>query len=192
MNGLSQESLNLLNSHNPREILDSESFRPIYDPLPTLELTESTDTLTEESTANIGMKRVRSLTRPDIELEPSMKQLKIEPSWHKTEILTNKTYTWSNQTHQVYIPNPKFFPKYLGDRLPLPEQIISEVFNKYLNCFDRDIIKGETLLIPNAHLIANTNFPICAVSKASHNAWFIATWNMFDTNPNDPDNRTIN
>lgn len=188
MDHLSQTSQDLLNNQNPRDLLDQEQFRPLYwrdDNTSTEDITSSSsDTLINFN----RMKRQRSITRHDITIEPHMKQLKIDTVWNNQYITEIRRHPITNTPFTVTIPNTHFFPKYLSKRLPLPEHLISSIYNLYLNQFDRQIITGEHLLLNKLRDVLQHRMDInfAGISISSHNSWFLSTYNIVDENPNSP------
>lgn len=192
MEHLSQSSQDLLNNRNPAAILDQEQFQPLYAP-PLTGRWINGDSSTEELSSSpirptTGMKRTRSVSRPEIEIEPHFKQLKIDSVWHKpyvTEIMTHPVWGTKFPTQTV---NNNFFPRYLAYRMPLPEHLLSTIFNKYLNAFDRQIITGDHFLLTKVHEIIQhrNDLSFAGVSKAGHNTWYLSTYSIVDEDPNSP------
>jgi len=180
MDRLSQQGRALLNHRNPREVLELETWEPVYE-----EDDTSTEILTSSPMRLIGYKRTR-VGRPDIEIEPVFKQLKVTENWHAVMKTEYHNHPITNRPQETHIRNPIFFPRYISKRLPIPEVLISTIYNNYLNAFDRNILEGEHFLVHHTDQLVRRRLDITGASPASKNAFYISSWNMFDADPNSP------
>lgn len=140
----------------------------------------------------LGQKRTR-LWKSSIEIDPPFKQMRIENNWNAQLITISKDHNYGllgcMRTGHYLVANPHFFPKYIGDRLPLPEDMISNIYNNYLNDFDRRILEGEHVLCKTKSDIANYagKFDKDNIGEATSNSWYISMYNIYDANPNSPE-----
>jgi len=176
MDHLSEEAQNLIQNPNPRDMIDFGSWTPVYD--------EEAQTLSSSPPRIIGMKRSREVELDPI--EPNFKNMRLDSVWHEKYITSWMRCHLFDTMKEVTNPNPKFYPRYLAKRMPLPDDIISYMYNTLLNQFDRDIIEGEHVLIQDPRLLGVNADRLAGASSAGGNAWYLAVWNCFDEDHNSP------
>nr|UOF80446.1 hypothetical protein [Cressdnaviricota sp.] len=176
--GLSERSLELLSNPNPYEIIINQTdFVPVYDSGDTNSI--ETNSSIQHNNTNNGMKRKRSFDTTE-STERNLKRVHISRNdWHMEYIPHESLEGYST-------PNPKFIPKYISDRIPIPMPILSDICNNYLNTFDKRVIKGEFILITSSEM-ACLSHNIVSASKATGNAFYLATRTPFWQNANSPE-----
>jgi len=95
----------------------------------------------------------------------------------------------SHEQYHVY-GTPYFVPKYIADRIPIPMELLSSLFNTYLDDFDKEIIGGQLKYIDSAHeltrWIQHWDHRVCMKRDEGSHQWYIARDTIFSTNANNP------
>nr|WAE43199.1 MAG: hypothetical protein [Cressdnaviricota sp.] len=89
----------------------------------------------------------------------------------------------NNMFHSKY--SDWFIPTYIANRIPLPIDMLSHIYNIYLDAKDREVLEGDIKLLTST---TTRNIPIYRLHfwPATLNTFYIAEGEIFDKNPNSP------
>lgn len=83
--------------------------------------------------------------------------------------------------------NPQFIPKYLCDRIPLPMNLMQDIYRNYLAPIDRAVLTGDSKIVTNlSYLGIKWPKDIVFIAQPQPGLFQFIEHNIFECDPNNP------